>query len=83
MTNIDNALLTDLGAALVAGNLTDRSLLAQSADTPNLHILPNANVIKVGGQSFSSALAQVRAAVMCLRLVLIRVCRPECWQRCQ
>ncbi|MEK7258275.1 MAG: uridine kinase [Pseudomonadota bacterium] len=50
--NIDNALLTDLGAALVAGNLTDKSLLAQTGATPNLHILPNANVIKIGGQSF-------------------------------
>lgn len=52
LQNIDNALLTDLGAALVAGNLTDKSLLAQTGSTPNLHILPNANVIKIGGQSF-------------------------------
>lgn len=52
LQNIDNALLTDLGAALVAGNLTDKSLLAQTGFTPNLHILPNANVIKIGGQSF-------------------------------
>lgn len=52
LQNIDNALLTDLGAALVAGNLTDKSLLVQTGSTPNLHILPNANVIKIGGQSF-------------------------------
>jgi len=47
-----NALLTELGAALVAGNLTDKALLARTGETPNLQILPQANVIKVGGQSF-------------------------------
>jgi molybdenum storage protein len=50
--HIDNSLLTELGAALVAGNLTDQSLLAQTGNMPNLQILPAANVIKVGGQSF-------------------------------
>jgi molybdenum storage protein len=50
--HIDNTLLTALGAALVAGNLTDQSLLAQTDNLPHLKILPDANVIKVGGQSF-------------------------------
>ena len=45
-------LLTELEAALVAGNLTHKSLLARTGDTPNLQILPQANVIKIGGQSF-------------------------------
>lgn len=49
---MNNSTLTELGAALVAGNLTDKSLLARTGDTPNLQILPSANVIKIGGQSF-------------------------------
>jgi len=45
-------LLSELGAALVAGNLTDRSLQARTMAPPARQILPEANVIKVGGQSF-------------------------------
>ena len=45
-------LLTQLGDALVSGSLTDDELLAQTEDaTPVVPILPDANVVKVGGQS--------------------------------
>ncbi len=50
--HMNPSLLTELGAALVAGNLTDKTLLARTGETPNLQILPQANVIKIGGQSF-------------------------------
>lgn len=43
-------LLTELGSALVQGSLTDPGLLAQTAG-PVEQILPEANVIKIGGQS--------------------------------
>src|ERR671914_1539250 len=45
-------LLTKLGQSLVTGNLTDQELLARTDDNPLIQILPDANVIKVGGQSF-------------------------------
>lgn len=44
--------LSELGAALVTGSLTDETLLADTGRTPVIQILPEANVIKVGGQSF-------------------------------
>lgn len=45
-------ILTQLGAALVGGSLTDEALLAETAVPPAVPILPDANVIKIGGQSF-------------------------------
>ncbi len=45
-------ILTKLGEALVHGSLTDESLLAETESYPVLPILPNANVVKIGGQSF-------------------------------
>ncbi|HEX8322246.1 hypothetical protein [Longimicrobium sp.] len=45
-------LLTALGQSLVTGNLTDAELLARTAPHPLVQILPDANVVKVGGQSF-------------------------------
>jgi molybdenum storage protein len=45
------SLLTELGAALVDGSLTDEALLAQTEPHPTIRILPEANVIKIGGQS--------------------------------
>ena len=45
-------LLTALGQQLVHGSLTDEALLAQTVAAPALPILPDANVIKIGGQSF-------------------------------
>jgi len=41
----------ELGAALVNGSLTDKALLAWTDLPPTRRILPNANVIKIGGQS--------------------------------
>ncbi|RMH22678.1 MAG: uridine kinase [Acidobacteria bacterium] len=43
-------LLSDLGKRLVSGSLTDRQLLAQTAG-PVQQLLPDANVVKIGGQS--------------------------------
>jgi molybdenum storage protein len=45
-------LLTDLGQALVEGSLSDEELLARTSGPALIHILPDANVIKIGGQSF-------------------------------
>ena len=47
-----NEALTELGRALVSGSLTDDRLLQQTDSGPLVTILPQANVIKVGGQSF-------------------------------
>jgi molybdenum storage protein len=49
---MDSGLLTDLGSALVAGSLTDEELLVETGKRPLVQILPDANVIKIGGQSF-------------------------------
>jgi molybdenum storage protein len=49
---MQNELLTELGQSLVKGNLTDQELLAHTDDNPLIQILPDANVIKIGGQSF-------------------------------
>jgi molybdenum storage protein len=48
---MQNELLTKLGQSLVTGNLTDQELLARTDDNPVIQILPDANVVKVGGQS--------------------------------
>jgi molybdenum storage protein len=45
-------LLTSLGQALVEGSLSDIDLLARTSGPAAIQILPAANVIKVGGQSF-------------------------------
>jgi molybdenum storage protein len=44
-------LLTQLGQALVDGSLTDEARLAELDQQPTIQILPEANVIKIGGQS--------------------------------
>jgi molybdenum storage protein len=49
---MQNEVLTELGQSLVTGNLTDSDLLAQTDDNSVIQILPQANVIKIGGQSF-------------------------------
>ena len=49
---MNHELLTKLGAELVAGSLTDDALLAQTSRPNAVQIIPDANVIKVGGQSF-------------------------------
>ena len=45
-------LLAQLSAALVEGNLTDRAIQERTSVPPQIDILPDANVLKVGGQSF-------------------------------
>ncbi len=49
---IDQDLLTDLGKSLVYGSLGDQALLAETGRQEPIQILPDANVIKIGGQSF-------------------------------
>ncbi|MCA9632630.1 MAG: hypothetical protein KC766_33485 [Myxococcales bacterium] len=44
-------LLSELGKRLVSGSLTDDELLRSTGESPSFAILPEANVIKVGGQS--------------------------------
>lgn len=48
---LPNDLLTDLGQVLVQGSLTDPEVLAQTSAGPAIQILPEANVVKIGGQS--------------------------------
>lgn len=50
--HMDEGLLTELGAALVSGSLTDEALLAETTSYPTIKILPEAHVVKIGGQSF-------------------------------
>ncbi|MEM7482464.1 MAG: uridine kinase [Acidobacteriota bacterium] len=45
-------LLTALGKTLVSGSLTDDRVLAETSTQPVVQILPQANVLKIGGQSF-------------------------------
>ena len=47
-----NELLTKFGADLLRGSLNDEELLERSSQQSVLKILPTANVIKIGGQSF-------------------------------
>jgi molybdenum storage protein len=44
-------MLTELGQRLVSGSLSDASLARATDTTPNVAILPWANVVKIGGQS--------------------------------
>jgi len=49
---VKSDLLTDLGDAMLSGSLTDELLMAQTDKTPPVRLLPEANVVKIGGQSF-------------------------------
>src|ERR1043166_2779560 len=49
---MEQELLTQLGQALVEGSLTDEARLAELDRQPTVQILPDVNVIKIGGQSF-------------------------------
>jgi len=52
MTQDDNSeLLGALGSALAEGSLADESLLDSTQAIPPVSILPDANVVKIGGQS--------------------------------
>jgi molybdenum storage protein len=46
-----NEMLTELGRRLVTGSLSDAALQRATEATPNVAILPWANVVKIGGQS--------------------------------
>ena len=48
---MDDSLLTELGEALVADSLTLETLLVRTGAQPTMRILPEANVVKIGGQS--------------------------------
>jgi molybdenum storage protein len=50
--SMKSELLTKLGEALVSGSLTDEQLLAQTTRQTQVKIIPDANVVKIGGQSF-------------------------------
>jgi molybdenum storage protein len=53
MTNPTKSdLLTELGASLLSGSLTDDRLLEQTSLRRPVSLLPEANVVKIGGQSF-------------------------------
>lgn len=49
---MDSSILTALGAKLMTGSLSDQSLLAETTPKDMIQILPEANVLKLGGQSF-------------------------------
>lgn len=49
---MNDELLTTLGRTLIAGSLSDDQVMAESGKLSQVQILPDANVIKVGGQSF-------------------------------
>src|SRR5436305_13420787 len=50
--DFDDNLLSELGQALVEGSLSDDELLSRTGRQATIQILPEANVVKVGGQSF-------------------------------
>src|SRR5262244_4142409 len=49
---MEDDLLTQLGRSLVFGSLDDARLMAPTSAPPPVQILPEANVIKIGGQGF-------------------------------
>jgi molybdenum storage protein len=49
---MENDILTELGRSLLTGSLDEEQLMALTAEPPPVQILPEANVIKIGGQSF-------------------------------
>jgi molybdenum storage protein len=48
---MQNDLLTELGRSLLSSSLDDERLMTQTGGPPAVQILPEANVIKIGGQS--------------------------------
>jgi molybdenum storage protein len=49
---MQDELLTELGRSLVAGSLDDPALQEETGRGETIQILPQANVLKIGGQSF-------------------------------
>jgi len=52
LNHMQDDLLTGLGRSLLSGSLDDERLMVQTSEPPAVQILPEANVIKIGGQSF-------------------------------
>ncbi|MEA5470915.1 hypothetical protein [Spirulina sp. 06S082] len=48
----NNELLSGLSKSLISGSLSDRNILAETDKYPTISILPDAFVVKIGGQSF-------------------------------
>lgn len=69
MPDVKDAVLTALGERLVSGSLTDDSILALTSAPSAVRILPDANVVKIGGQSF---IDRGRAAVFPLVDEIVR-----------
>lgn len=49
---MQDELLTELGKSLLSGSLDDERLMERTGEPAAVQILPEANVIKIGGQSF-------------------------------
>lgn len=47
-----NEILSALGSSLITGSLSDVRMLQETAREPPIQILPQAHVLKIGGQSF-------------------------------
>jgi molybdenum storage protein len=48
---VNNDIITELGKSLISGSLDEKHLMEQTGEPSPLHILPEANVLKIGGQS--------------------------------
>ena len=48
----DSQLLSELGKSLITGSLSNQQVLSETEKEAPIKILPNANVLKIGGQSF-------------------------------
>lgn len=48
---MNNDLITELGKSLITGSLDEKHLMEQTGEPSPLQILPEANVLKIGGQS--------------------------------
>lgn len=48
----ENQLLSELGQSLVTGSLSNQDVLSETGREAPIKILPTANVLKIGGQSF-------------------------------
>ena len=70
---MEDDLLTGLGTLLIRGDLTDDALLRETSKPEPIQILPDANVVKIGGQSF---IDRGRRAVFPL-IEEVKKCMPD------
>ena len=49
---MNSDILSDLGRDLLLGSLSDRAILEKTGAAETVQILPDATVVKIGGQSF-------------------------------